>query len=142
MPLMKVKQDGVWVDVNGAFVHAHTHTTNDIINFPQSMPANGGDADTLDGKHASEFATQEGIENVGKAIEAIPAKVAEDGYTDVTGLRKPINIMFVKSDSAITVTATLQGDRTSTSVVTIGENGRPSTIVTDGVECPIGWEGF
>lgn len=30
---------------------------NDLINKPTSMPANGGNADTLDGKHAKDFAT-------------------------------------------------------------------------------------
>lgn len=108
MAIMKVKQNNEWIDVNSMLSHAHTHTTNDIINFQES----------------------------------IPVKVAADGYTDVIGLRKPINIMFVKSDSTITANVTLQGGKTSTSVVTIGENGRPSTIVTDGIECPIGWEGF
>ena len=34
---------------------SHTHVKADITDFPASLPANGGDADTVDGKHASDF---------------------------------------------------------------------------------------
>ena len=37
--------------------NSHSHTKASIIDFPTSMPANGGDADTLDGYHAEHFAT-------------------------------------------------------------------------------------
>ena len=33
----------------------HTHTTSQIIGFPTSLPANGGNADTVDGYHAADF---------------------------------------------------------------------------------------
>ena len=33
----------------------HEHTVSDITDFPTSLPANGGNADTVDGKHASDF---------------------------------------------------------------------------------------
>ena len=33
----------------------HTHTINQITNLPESFPANGGNADTVDNKHASDF---------------------------------------------------------------------------------------
>lgn len=33
----------------------HEHTVSDITDFPTSLPANGGDADTLDGKHRYDF---------------------------------------------------------------------------------------
>lgn len=38
----------------------HTHSYNDLENkpsIPTTLPANGGNADTVDGKHASDFAT-------------------------------------------------------------------------------------
>lgn len=35
----------------------HGHTKEEITDFPSSLPANGGDADTVDGKHASDFAS-------------------------------------------------------------------------------------
>lgn len=35
----------------------HKHAKSEITDFPSSMPANGGNADTVDGKHASDFAT-------------------------------------------------------------------------------------
>ena len=36
---------------------SHTHTKSQITDFPTSLPANGGNADTVDGKHASDFAS-------------------------------------------------------------------------------------
>lgn len=33
----------------------HTHSKNQITDFPTSLPASGGDSDTVDGKHASDF---------------------------------------------------------------------------------------
>ena len=54
MPVVEVKKNGVWEEVAG--VSGHTHTKDEIISFPTSLPANGGNADTLDGKHANEFA--------------------------------------------------------------------------------------
>ena len=36
---------------------AHNHVKADITDFPSSLPANGGNADTVDGKHASDFAS-------------------------------------------------------------------------------------
>lgn len=62
MPVLKIKIDGMWLDVDGA--SGHTHDVNDIINLPTSLPANGGDADTVDGKHASEFAVTSDVEDL------------------------------------------------------------------------------
>lgn len=36
---------------------SHTHTKSQITDFPTSLPASGGNADTVDGKHASDFAS-------------------------------------------------------------------------------------
>lgn len=41
--------------LNGKADSTHTHTVKNISDFPSSLPANGGNADTLDGKHASDF---------------------------------------------------------------------------------------
>lgn len=60
MPVFKVKNNGVWEDVVG--ISAHTHTISDITDFPTDMPTDGGDADTLDGKHAEEFASVDSIQ--------------------------------------------------------------------------------
>ena len=35
----------------------HMHTKAQITDFPTNLPANGGNADTVDGKHASDFAS-------------------------------------------------------------------------------------
>lgn len=47
----------------------HTHSYNDLTDkpsipvIPTSLPANGGNADTLDGKHASNFAVSSHTHN-------------------------------------------------------------------------------
>lgn len=41
----------------GAAEKKHSHSVSDITDMPTKLPANGGNADTVDGKHASDFAT-------------------------------------------------------------------------------------
>lgn len=43
----------------GAAEKLHSHSISDITDMPTALPANGGNADTLDGKHASAFAEAE-----------------------------------------------------------------------------------
>ncbi|WP_373845285.1 hypothetical protein [Clostridium sp.] len=33
----------------------HAHTKSNITDFPSSLPANGGNADTVDGLHSNNF---------------------------------------------------------------------------------------
>lgn len=62
MSVLKVRQDGVWTDLTG--VSSHTHNKNEIIGLPTALPANGGNADTLDGFHASSFAMASDVEDL------------------------------------------------------------------------------
>ena len=41
----------------GAAAEVHTHTKSQITDFPTSLPANGGNADTVDGLHAAAVGT-------------------------------------------------------------------------------------
>ena len=63
----------------GAAAKSHTHTKSQITDFPASLPANGGNADTVDGKHASDFAT-----DITAAVNAISI----GGRNIVTGSAK------------------------------------------------------
>ena len=40
-----------------AYTHPETHPASMITGLPTALPANGGNADTVDGKHATDFAT-------------------------------------------------------------------------------------
>lgn len=62
MPVLKVKKNGLWEWVDG--VSGHTHTKSDITDFPTKLPANGGNADTVDGKHASDFAAASDLKDL------------------------------------------------------------------------------
>lgn len=75
-------------------------------------------------------------------IDAIPVTVAGDGYTDITGLRQPTSIRVVRSGLTVTVTTTLEGGGTHTDAITLDDNDYPLTVVSDGVECAVSWEGF
>ena len=72
----------------------------------------------------------------------LPITINEDGYTDISGLRQMTDVKMVKSENVITVTATLEGDVPTTSVITLDDYGYPVSINTDGTECTVNWEGF
>lgn len=80
---------------------------------------------------------------VGEAIDALPIEINEsDGFTDIHGLRQATNVAVVQDDQAITVTTTLQGDINTVDVITFNNDGFPSTIVSNGSEIKLSWEGF
>ena len=87
MSIIKVKNNGVWQEVSS--MSKHTHAIDDITNFPSSLPANGGNADTLDGKHASDFATVFEMKNVQTGINNAVTDIAYNGdnltYTNGNG---------------------------------------------------------
>lgn len=51
-------------------------------------------------------------------------------------------VSIVRDGQTVTLTTTLDGGKTSVSVVTLDDSDYPTLIVTDGVECPVTWEGF
>ena len=63
---------------------SHTHTKSQITDFPTSLPANGGNADTVDGKHASDFASATGINNNLKLGQYVKFYDYDDGGSDTT----------------------------------------------------------
>ena len=50
----------------GAAASSHTHAKSDITDMPTSLPANGGNADTVDGKHASDIFAHKGLATCGQ----------------------------------------------------------------------------
>ena len=60
--------------ITGLSAVATSGNYNDLINRPNSLPANGGNADTVDGKHASDFVKRKKItlENVAYKNFVIP----------------------------------------------------------------------
>jgi hypothetical protein len=64
----------------GAAPAEHTHTRSEITDFPTSLPANGGNADTLDGKHADEFVLTADIEEMSLTSFGVDATAEELNY--------------------------------------------------------------
>ena len=52
--------------VDGKAASSHKHTKSDITDMPTSLPANGGNADTVDGKHASDIFAHKGLATCGQ----------------------------------------------------------------------------
>lgn len=55
----KTKLNGIDSGAN-AYTHPSTHPASMITGLPTSLPANGGNADTVDGMHASDFLKKSG----------------------------------------------------------------------------------
>ena len=51
--------DWIISKLSGKSDTSHKHTKSQITDFPTSLPANGGNADTVDNKHATDFAAAE-----------------------------------------------------------------------------------
>ena len=75
MSVLKVKKDGVWESISGT--SGHTHTIDDITDFPEIKP-DGGDADTVDGKHASDFALASDVDNLSADLSNLQSLVGDE----------------------------------------------------------------
>lgn len=63
----------------------HTHTVSEITDFPTSMSANGGNADTVDNKHASDFAAAEDVAALQNNSHIHTNKTILDKITESSG---------------------------------------------------------
>ncbi len=56
--IREIREDGNAVNaaIAGKADSGHGHSVSEITDFPSALPASGGNADTVDGKHASFFA--------------------------------------------------------------------------------------
>lgn len=63
------------VESMGAASTEHKHTISEITDFPTTLPANGGNADTLDDKHASDFAAASDVETLKTDMADVKAKM-------------------------------------------------------------------
>ena len=67
----------------------HTHTKDDITDFPDSLPANGGNADTVDNKHSTDFSQN----TVLTSLNQVDDPNLASGISSVEG----VNIQFTSS---------------------------------------------
>lgn len=77
-----------------------------------------------------------------EAIESLPVSVSDDGYTQITGQRRPVSIRMVRDGDTVTVTTTFQGDVIHGDVITLDGNGFPAGLVSGGVACDLEFAGF
>ena len=112
---------------------AFTGSYNDLTNRPASLPANGGNADTVDGKHASDFipATDKGsaggvaeLDTTGKVPAAqLPlGETSGTAYPGNKGKQNADDIAALKTDKLDKT-----GDASDTTVVFTPEAGDPAS---------------
>lgn len=109
---------------------------------PRGEQGPQGEAGDTPVKGKDYYTDADKVEMAESVLAELPISVDEEGYTDISGLRQVTATSVVQSDNTITVTTTLEGGTTSTSVITLDENDYPVTITTDGVACAVSWTGF
>lgn len=78
-----------------------------------------------------------------QVLEDLPIAVSEDGFTDLSGLRKMTGLTVTRSEEGyIFVEAQLEGGKSDATVVVLDESGLPTGMIAGGVECPLTWNGF
>lgn len=71
-----------------------------------------------------------------------PVSVDENGYTQIEGLPRATNIDNVLDGDVLTVTSTLQDDRTIPGTMTFDANGMPESYTEEGLACKFSFTGF
>jgi hypothetical protein len=139
MSVLKVKKNGEWENVSGT--SGHTHTKGDIIDFPSSLPANGGNADTLDGKHAEELASAVDVNNLkglvgdSKVSEQISAAIkskADSGHIheDINESIDNLNVLVGDTSVSDQISAAIGKITHPIPSVSTSDNGKFMRVVS------------
>lgn len=108
----------------------------DFVHGKDAIPARVSQLEN-DSGYLTEHQDISGKMDADKVPGAISTALAEDKESS-----RPTSCSIVKSGSTVTVTTPLANGSTSTSIISLDVNNYPTKVVTDGVECPITWEGF
>ena len=127
------------------------YATEDYVNekVASLSPSSSIELDTTltqENKAADAKAVGDSISNQSAMIDdkfkSLPIMVADDGYTDIIGLRQPTAISAVKDGDTITITTLLDGGVASSTIVILDDDGFPAIINTDGTDCSVSFIGF
>jgi hypothetical protein len=75
-------------------------------------------------------------------LDELPVQVADDGFTDITGLRKMNSMSISRSEAYITLESAMEGGKTDSTVVVLDADGYPTQILTGDHICTLSWNGF
>lgn len=68
--------------------------------------------------------------------------IADDGYADLSGLRKVTHVSVARVGQTINIETAYQGGRVSADEINLDENDFPVSGTSDGVEWAMDWSGF
>lgn len=76
------------------------------------------------------------------AIAAIPVKVSEDGYTEISGQRQATDIQFNRTEQNIEINITMEGNVAYNGNIELDDDGFPVKYTENGREVTLGFTGF
>lgn len=79
----------------------HNHSYNNLNDLPTSLPANGGNADTVDGKHANDFATSTHTHTAAE-VGALPVTTVIPSIDGLASEAYVSNLLSEKANSSHT----------------------------------------
>lgn len=85
--------------IDGKAASSHTHSASEISGLPTSLPANGGNADTVDNKHASDFAASNHTHSY-NSLTNMPI-ISKTGYSGSSDYSTPYYRYFYIGHMAI-----------------------------------------
>lgn len=94
--------------------------------------------------HGEDYFTEADRESfLEEVLGELPISVEEDGYTDITGLRKITSLTMTRTeDGCILLEAAMEGGRLDTTVVQLDGSGKPGKVISGDGECQLVWNGF
>ncbi|MBR2048557.1 MAG: BppU family phage baseplate upper protein [Oscillospiraceae bacterium] len=89
------------------------------------------------------FTKEDREEFLEEVLTELPVSVAEDGFTDITGLRRVTGLSMTRTeDGCILVEAAMEGGKMDTAVLQLDSSGVPSKVLCGTLECTLNWSGF
>ena len=123
-----MSQSAVTTALAGKSDTIHKHTKSDITDFPSSLPANGGNADTVDNKHAADFASSSHTHttSIASATSSSNISLIHGGNYQLSA-GSTSTIFTMPSETVLTTASTGNGN----AITSLSVSGHKITVAKD-----------
>lgn len=110
---------------------------------PQGQPGASGPQGPSPEKGVDYFTEADRQAMAQEVLDDLPIDVGADGYTDITGLRRLLGMVLIRTeDGSVQILAAMEGGKTDSTVVVLDASGKPDRVITGDAECNLTWVGF